>query len=231
MYKVLIVFLFTCTLAACKKKNNNGSSGNLVYQPVSANSEWNYVVTGTANGGSANSSYKLVSLGRDTMVGSRTYAVFSNSLGPNEYYNQSGSDYYRFARLAELNNQQVELLYLKDNLGQGQSWVETKVVTTNVAGAGSVQVTAKLTFTIAARDIDFVVNGTTFKNVIKLTTTPEFTAIFPPLPVPSVIPSTGTIEYYYARNVGLIYNKTVISIPLASVAVDTETKLSSYTIR
>ncbi|RYD73735.1 MAG: hypothetical protein EOP53_19540, partial [Sphingobacteriales bacterium] len=41
--------------------------------------------------------YRVTTTNRDTVAGSRTYRVFESTGGTNQYYNQSGADYYTFA--------------------------------------------------------------------------------------------------------------------------------------
>lgn len=222
MQKSLFIFLsviLVLTAGSCKKKK--GAVVDLGdYQPITTGSEWNYTVTGTGSG-----TYKITSTGRDTSVNGKTYKVMTNSAGPNEYYNKTGNDYFRFAKLAEFNNQSVELLYLNDNLAVNQTWVETKTINVNVTGFGNVPVTAVFTFTVAAKGISHTVNGVVFKDVIKITAVPVFSAFG------SVILNTSDLQYFYARKAGLINSKTILSIPLASVNANSETTLTSYTIK
>jgi hypothetical protein len=215
--------LFVVLCSGNCKKNTPPSAGDLGdYQPLTAGSEWNYTVTG----GAAAGTYKLTVLNRDSSVNGRSFRVFSNSAGPNEYYNKTGSDYFRFTAPAELNNQQIELLYLKDNLDKGQTWAETKTVRINFSGT-LVNVTAQFTYTIADKGIEHVVNGVTFKDVIRVTVVPVFSAFGSNIPVD---PSTS-IQYLYARKVGMINSKVLVKIPLASIDTNTETKIGSYTIK
>jgi hypothetical protein len=212
----------------CKKNNGENPPADLGdYQPMTETSEWNYIVTG----GTAPGPYKITATNKDTTVNGRSYRVMTNSTGSNEYYNKTGSDYYRFARLAEFNNQTLELLYLKDNLAKGLTWTETKSINVTLSPpVGTVPVTAKLTFTVAEKGIDHTVNTTVFKDVIKITAVPELTAIV--FGTPTVVPvASSDIQYYYARKVGLIQNKTAISIPTAGINTNTETKITSYIIK
>ncbi len=219
------IFIVLCS-GNCKK-NGGGTNPPAAdlgdYQPLTPGSEWNYTITGGPNAGS----YKLTVLNKDSSVNGRNFRVIGNSSGGNEYYNKTGNDYYRFAKLAELNNQPLELLYLKDNIDKGQTWVETKTINVNVSGFGLVPVTTQFTFSIADKGIEHVVNGVTFKDVIRVTVTPVFTAFGSNIPVD---PSTS-IQYFYARKVGLINNKIILKIPLASIDANTETKIGSYTIK
>ena len=207
---------------ACKKKSEPGPTGD--FQPMTSGSSWTYAVTGTSSG-----SFTVTATDRDTSVNSRTFRVFTNTAGPNKYYNKTGSDYPRFSRLAELNNQSVELLYLKDNLNKGQSWVEVKSANVPITGLGTVPVTARFTFTVTEKGISRTVNGTAFTDVLQITAVPEFSAVVSSVPV--TIPSTSNLQYFYARRVGLINSLTALEIPLASISSNTETRLTAYTIK
>jgi hypothetical protein len=203
----------------CKKSNTSGSTGD--YQPITAGSEWNYTVTGSNAG-----TYKVTMLNRDTIVNGKTYRVASNSASVNEYYAKIAGEYFRYNKLAELNNQTVELLYLKDQLAKGQSWTEVKSINASITGFGTVPITASFVFTIADKGISHVVNGVTFKDVIKVTAVPSFTALGSPIPVNSF-----DLQYFYARNVGLINSKTSLVINLAGINSTSETQIGSYTIK
>ncbi|MFZ9296630.1 MAG: hypothetical protein ACO259_10555, partial [Bacteroidia bacterium] len=189
-------------------------------QPLTVGSEWNYTVTGSNAG-----SYKVTILNRDTTINGKTYSVASNSASVNEYYAKFNGEYLRYNKFAELNNQTIELLYLKDKLAKGQTWTEVKTVNVTL-GSSSVPVTATLVFTVAEKGIDYVVNGTTFKNVIKITVSPSF-SIFGS----TQNPDSYDLQYYYAFNVGLIYSKTNIVLALAGINQSAETRIGSYTIK
>jgi hypothetical protein len=223
MQKTLLIcaaMVMILTAGSCKKKNSTPvDTGN--YQPITSGSEWNYTVTGTST-----AIYKLTATGIDTLINGRIYKIFFNSGGANEYYNKTGYDYYRYTKLAEFNNQPVELLYLNENLPKASTWVETKTVNVSVTGLGIVAVTAQFTFTVAEKGIDYMVNGVTFKDVIKITAVPSFTALGSPVPVAS-----SDLQYFYARNIGLINSKTSMNIPLASININTETRIGAYLIK
>jgi len=92
-------------------------------------------------------------------------------------------------------------------------------------GGIDVNVNAEVTIKIEEKDISYEVNGVTYKNVIHLSVKPEFKALLIP------IGNTSDIHYYYADNIGLIYNKTALKIPVANVDINKETKLTSYIIK
>ncbi len=219
--------LFICTLlfivlcaGNCKKPSTPDTSNTGDYQPLTVGSEWNYTVTGSNAG-----SYKVTILNRDTTINGKVYSVASNSAAVNEYYAKFNGEYLRYNKFAELNNQTIELLYLKDKLAKGQTWTEVKTVNITLGGS-TVPVTATLVFTVADKGIDYVVNGTTFKNVIKVTVAPSF-SIFGS----TQNPDSYDLQYYYAFNVGLIYSKTSIVMALAGINQNSETKIGAYSIK
>jgi hypothetical protein len=226
--------LFSCTIlsilllvASCKKPATTdppAETGD--YQPLTVGSQWNYTVTGSNAG-----SFTFSVINKDSTINGRTYKVMANTAGSNEYIHKSGGSYYRYNPVVELNNQVVELLYLKDNIAKGQTWTEVKTINVNITGFGSVPITATLVCTIAEKDIDYVVNAVTFKNVIKVTVVPSFVAQLPaPFGSTPINPDSYDLQYYYAKNVGLIYSKTSLVIALASVNSSSETKLGAYTV-
>ncbi|MBY0477954.1 MAG: hypothetical protein K2Q24_09940 [Chitinophagaceae bacterium] len=215
---ILCVAAFIILSAGNCKKNpgNQPPADQGDYQPLTIGSEWNYSTTGTTAAGPVNSLFKLTVLNKDTTVsGGKTYKVFSNSVGQNEYYNKSGNDYNRISFFAAL-PQPVEVLYLKDNLSLGGSWSEIENIT--ISGF---TVPVNLSFVVEKNKFDTTMDGTTYKDVIKVRLTPT-----------AGIPITSDISYYYARNVGLFYNKTTVVIPPpVSINVNTVTKLNSFTIK
>lgn len=214
--------LFICTAAFiilsagnCKK-NSGPAAPDGDYQPLTVGSEWNYTTTGTTGSGPVNSVFKLTVTNKDTVSGGKTYKVISNSIGQNEYYNKSGSDYFRISFFAAL-PQPVEVLYLKDNLAINGTWSEVETVT--VMGF---PVAVNLNFVVEKNKFDTTMDGTTYKDVIKIRLTPTVTGLT----------ITSDITYYYARKVGLFYNKTVTIIPApVSINVNTITKLNSSIIK
>ncbi|RXK60699.1 hypothetical protein ESA94_09560 [Lacibacter luteus] len=214
-----ILFIVLCA-GNCKKPGEPDNTPAGDYQPLTVGSEWNYTVTGSNAG-----SYKITILNRDTTINGKVYSVASNSASSNEYYAKFSGEYLRYNKFAELNNQTIELLYLKDKLAKGATWTEVKTVNVTLGGT-SVPVTATLVFTIADKGIDYVVNGVTFKNVIKVTVTPSF-SIFGS----TQNPDSHDLQYYYAFNVGLVYSKTSIVMALAGINHNSETKIGTYTIK
>lgn len=228
MQKNLLIFtllLMTLSAVNCKKNPDPTPPIATDYQPLTAGSEWNYTVTGTNAG-----TFKVTATSKDSVISGRTYKVFTNSGAANEYYYKSSGDYFRYNSIKELNNQLVEVLYLKDNLAKNQQWTETKTVNINVGPPlGTVPVTVQFVFTVSEKGIDHIVDGVTFKDVIKITAVPTFSVLV--LGTPTSVPSTSDLQYFYSKNVGLIYSKTILQIPSASINANSETKLGAYTIK
>jgi len=228
MQKNLLIFtllLITLSAVNCKKNTDTTPPVTTDYQPLTTGSEWNYTVTGTNAG-----TFKITATNKDSVISGRSYKVFTNSGAANEYYYKSSGDYFRYNSIKELNNQLVEVLYLKDNLAKGQTWTETKTVNINVGPPlGTVPGTVQFVFTVSEKGIDHIVDGVTFKDVIKITAVPTFSVLV--MGTPTSVPSTSDLQYFYSKNIGLIYSKTILAIPLASINASSETKLGAYTIK
>lgn len=214
-----ILFIVLCA-GNCKKPGSPNNTPTGDYQPLTVGNEWNYTVTGSNAG-----TYKVTILNRDTIINGKVYSVASNSASANEYYAKFSGEYLRYNKFAELNNQTIELLYLKDKLVKGATWTEIKTLNVTSGGA-SIPVTANLVFTIAEKGIDYVVNGVTFHNVIKVTVAPSFSIYGS-----TQNPDSYDLQYFYAYNIGLVYSKTSIVMTLAGINHNSETKIGAYTIK
>jgi len=214
MKQVVYFFLFAL-LSSCVKQEsdipNQDSKAN--YQPTKAGFIWNYRVTGTSN-----YIYTQKAEARDSVINNIPYRVFSNNKDPHEYHYKDGGNYYRYSFPPEFNYQPVSVLFLRDYLSAGEEWLEVE----SVAIGGLLNVDAEMTIKIAEKDISYTVNGINYQKVIHLVLTPVFKTLF------ITIPSTSDIHYYYADNIGLIYNKTTLQVPSANVNIDKEVKLVSY---
>lgn len=214
--------LFICTILSivlsagnCKKSStpDPGTTAS-TYQPTTTGSEWSYTTTGTTASGPVNTSFKLTATSKDSVSNGKTFRVFTNTAGANEYYNKSGTDYSRISVFAGL-PQPVEVLYLKSNLGAGATWSEVK----NVPGF---PVPVNLTYTVVKYNFDTSVNGLAFQDVIRIKVKPEISG----LPI-----EENDISYLFAKDIGMIYNKVVLRINMAAMNVNTETILKTFTIK
>lgn len=215
-FLLCLALYITLTSSDCNKTPSPDPTSNDTYQPTTTGSEWNYTTTGTTTSGPVNTAFKLTATGNDSSANGRTYRVFTNTAGANEYYNKSGNDYYRISTFAGFPTP-LEFLYLKENLSAGGTWSETKSVT--ISG---IPVTANVTYSIVGSKYDTTFDGRSYKDVIRIKVTPS---------IPGVSIENNDVYYLFAKNTGMIANKVRLKISLASIDINTETKLGAHTIK
>lgn len=216
MNKIFSLFIVLSLFASCKK---SGSGTAELYMNFNAGSTWNYQQVNTAPTPST-TNYTVTSTNRDTTIVGKKYHVFTNSGGGNQYYNNTGNDYFQFdsIKLATV-AQSIDRLYLKDNAALNSTWAQS--ISFNLSGV-PVPIPLTITNTITETGISKTVNNIVYANVIHVQTTLTSTLI----PAASL---TSTINTYYARKYGLIENSTVIALNFSGFMnnVNTTTKLMS----
>ncbi|MEO6489763.1 MAG: hypothetical protein ABIO04_07485 [Ferruginibacter sp.] len=224
MKKLLLgLLIYSLFIISCKNDNPDPSPGVDKFMSVTAGSTWNYSYTDN-NASANNYNYMLTSTDRDTSSAGKSYHVFSNSNGPNEYYNITGSDYFTL-QVFSLGTTDTTLtnLYLKDNVAAGTTWAQDYMI--DIGLPVNVTVTNKL----EAKGINLTVGATAYTNVIHIITTITSSTI-------ALIPGsslTTDIHYYYAPKVGLIQNDSKIDVDVPGIITqhtDTKTTLTSATI-
>lgn len=221
-YAWLLLLTLPLLAAQCNKETTPTPAAT-DYQPAKAGSTWTYDTKNNIN--STSGSFTLTATSKDSVFNGRTYRVVTNTAGANVYFAKSGSDYYQLAKFDAL-NQQLELLYLKDNLSVGASWEQN--VTISIPGVGNT--TVKLTNTVQANDISYTVNGKSYSKVVHVKTVMGNITI-PGLPT-AITPVTD-INTYYAAGIGRIYNRSKVNIVIPTqptINTDDETSLRTYTI-
>jgi len=216
------IFILSLALFSCKKDENNTPTPAEKFMSFTTGSTWQYTFTNNPSTTPVETNYTLTATANDSVANGRTYKIFTNSSGPNEYYNITGSDYYTFRKLPDLlGGTSIEVLYLKDNLGVNGTW--TQVVPINYSGF-PIQLT--LNNKIAEKGITKTVSGKTYNDVTKVTTTLSVSGL------PFSITLVSDIEYYYAPKVGQIENKTKIDLNFggSTTSVDQKTELENATI-
>ena len=211
-------------LAISCKKDSSTSPSAVKFMSLTTGSTWNFKLTNNPSSTSTPvTNYTLTATSRDSVANAKTYKIFTNSSGANEYYNITGSDYYTYRKLpAALGGASIEVLYLKDNAALNDTWSQTTPIT--VSGF-----TLNLTLTnkIAQKGITRTVNGIAYTDVIDVETALSVSGI----PLPYTL--TSDIHYYYAPKFGQIENKTKIDLTvtgLAPINFDQKTELQSATI-
>lgn len=220
MGRILLVAFITFLFIGCQKEvediiGGSGNSGggttgsNSDYQPVSANSEWDY--TSTANGSS-----HLVALGSDTLINGLKYYEFNNTAGgatERGYFSKVNGVYRTYAEFAPA-GQVIELVYLKDE-PVGSNWTNT--ITVN--GFSNYH-----KYTVSKRDMQHSVNGKNYNSVI------EVNYVFSvDDPLNGGIINIGDGKYYYAKGVGLI--EAYVGFSYMGISSSDTTRLVNYTIR
>jgi hypothetical protein len=216
----ILIFLFTVLVfSACQKEvgdllgtNGNGGGGGSSssdYQPVSANSEWNYSSTSAGN-------YTLKSLGSDTMVNGKKYYEFDN-ISPQGtsrgYISKSNGVYWQYGP-SPAGGGLLEQIYLKDS-PVGTSWTNT----ITISGFNNYH-----KYTVSARDVQRTVNGKTFNDVIELLYEMSLDD-----PLGGGVLNAGGGKQYFAKGVGPI--ESYFTVGFMGVNISDTTKVISYTIR
>lgn len=222
MKKHFPLFVFAILLLiACQKQADTEPASADNYQPTKAGTTWTYEVYDNKTA-SSKGSFTVKALGTDTLIEGRTFKIFSNSGGNNDYYNQTGIEFRQHANF-EAGTQKITLLYLKD-APQGTVWTETKTV--NFSGA-PFQVT--INYQILEKGISYSVPGGSlhFPNVIHVKATLGAITY-----VGGTIVPDSDFHYYYAKDLGRIFSHTKLKIsvpPFVNIDEDTETRLKSFT--
>jgi hypothetical protein len=203
----LLITCFSFLFTECQKNSDTPAQD---YSPLGAGSTWTY----TSSSGASN---KLTATNKDTVAGSHTYRVLTNSNGPNTYLGKSGSEYYRFGSLSSLGINNVEELYLKDNQDVNATWKLDQAF--NYPGI-PIPLTATLNYTIKSKGGTRTVSGKTFNNVIQVRLDISITGLG----------SIGGGDFYYASGVGMIENTISINV-VGQAPIAETTLLTSYEIK
>jgi hypothetical protein len=200
-------------LAACQKEIHGdivpgGTTSNSDYQPVTANSEWNYHSTTAGD-------YMVRSIGEDTMINGTKYYKFdniNNGTAVRFYVSKTNGIYHNYGFFPQA-AQQIDLVLLKDS-AVGTTW-------TNELPAGAVSSYHK--YTIAAKGQQRTVNGKAFSNVIEVN---YEMSIDNPLGGGTI--QAGTGKNYWAKGVGVI--ESFYNIGFFGINTSDTTRLVTYTI-
>ncbi|MCO6496150.1 MAG: hypothetical protein J5I50_00670 [Chitinophagaceae bacterium] len=216
-----VCFLLLLTVfSSCKKdtQKDNEPKPEVIYQNIKAGSTWTYSRLDNSDPANPNTSqFTITSTNRDTSINGRTYHIYDYSFGGHQYLSKLGTDYMRFDTLPAGLSNSIELLYLKDKSLVGTTWTQDFNVQVPDFPLGTVPITLQYEILdIGPR----TVNGKTYSDVIHVKTTIASNQ----LPVQNF---TNNIDSYYAPNVGLIENTTVMNIQFMNVErnVDMKTTL------
>lgn len=221
MKKMLLAFMaLSVAMVGCHKDDEDPAppDTNISYQPLTVGSTWSYKTKNNIS--SAESVYTLTVTSKDSSINSKNYKVFTRSDGANEYYYNTGDEYYQFGSIVNITGP-TELLYLASDVEAGGSWTEAKDVTIPGLGASNL----KVTYTVLDKLDSYTVEGKAYSDVIhvKLALS-DITLSGIPVPITS-----QDLNFYYAAGVGRIKQQIKIAITGLS-PVDNETSLTASTI-
>lgn len=187
------------------------------YMSFTPTSSWTYQEIDHTN--KDTSEYILTSTNRDTIVAARTYHVFTDSDSSNILYNITGNDYYTFSNLtASLGGKPIEMLYLKDSSAINTSWNQSYSI--SVSG---LPVVITLTNIIAEKNINKIINGITYPNVIHVNSKISATTLGIPVPDNTI---KNTIDYYFAKKYGMIQGIRKVSFALGAADENTDIEIN-----
>jgi hypothetical protein len=167
------------------------------YQPTKTGSTWTY--SGALN--------YTVTAKKDTVFNGKIWSIFRNSsASSNAFFRKENGDYYQYALTPS--NEVLNLLYLKDTVSVGTSWINDVVLNGTKT---------RYQYTLIAVGLNKTVGASPFTNVLQVH-----------LNVYVDVSNSGNYtlyskaEYYYAKDVGFIYS---------DLYVQGITQLSTYFIK
>ena len=220
--KTLFCGLILLSFISCKKSSSTAAEPDK-YMTTTATSSWNYQQTNNAGAAPVVTNYTITSTSRDTTINSKSYHIYSNSAGANQFYNITSHDYYQFDSLpGGLSGGNIERLYLKDDQAVGFSW--TQNLSVNIPGI-PIPIPVTLTNSITEKGISRTVNGVVYNDVIHVSTSIS-SALIPAANL------TSSINNYYARKYGQIESSTIVNLNFSGFVqnVNVQTKLMSATL-
>jgi len=172
------------------------------YFPRTAGSNWSYQYDGDPN-----DSLLVRAKAGTVTLGGNAYTVFeatdSAAGGFFEFgnYRRAGSDYHTYLDLGGYfgldNPQNVDYIFLKDNIAAGTGW-QTAPVNGTIGGT---PISIRIAFTIEQKDAAITVGGISYPNTIVVI---EKYEVYDGANWIDATEITGYFKSYYARNIGLI---------------------------
>lgn len=213
---ILVIF------AACKKDNGGEKPVDPIksYVNTEVGSTWLYHELDASTGSNIESDYSVTSLGKDTIIETKKYHIYSYSYGGNKYLHQSNTDYFEYDSLNGYLGNPVQRLYLKSNLSVNGAWSQSFSIPVTMG----ITINAKLNNQIKDKG-ERIVNGITYSDVIHV----KSTITSPDIPADKLI---SDIDSYFSPGYGLIENHTVINLDYMGISnhVDVLTTLQSATL-
>ena len=219
---ILIPFLLIILISSCSKSSSNTTAPPVQpYLDMNSGSSWQYESINNPGPGQDSSSFTLTATTNDTTIDGKSYQVFDNSNGANQYYYKTGDQYYTYEQLIDSStNVNIEDLYLQDNLGINGTWSQAVSIPTPLF---SIPIT--ITDSIVGKGISKTVYDSVYNNVIEVSMHISSSAI----PDTNLI---SNIHNYYAPGYGLIESDVQINLDyIETINVNTQTKIISASLK
>ncbi len=196
LFLIVLVIFFACKKPVIETINTNNTRDSLTYQPKVPGSKWTY--TRTALG--TNTTYNFTRLNYDSTAWGSVFPVFSSDIDPNQYIRQNGDKYYTILTGSTF---KPELLVLDVSKNVNESWI------------GGINGNDTYTYTIKEKNPTYVLDGFSFKNVIKVYT--ERTTLTGGT---TTVTLSGNV--FYAQGVGQIKLDGIVNVAGTNVPVSTK---------
>lgn len=203
----LLFFFISCA------KNNTTPNNNL-YLITTPGSTWQYRLTDTTNGVGVDTLITVTSSADDTLIGGKSYHMYTNSLSPlNDYARVDKNNYYSLGYsltlplpgIIQMSNPK-DLLYLKSDLNIGDSFIKLGTVYSKSDLNPQMSIIPiKTIYTIIEKNINKTVNNINYSNVIHVSSSSSSDFFAPNS-------SVNTGAFYYAKKIGLIESYTIFHI-------------------
>ncbi|HWZ03412.1 MAG TPA: hypothetical protein VNX40_07335 [Mucilaginibacter sp.] len=197
----LILAVAAILFSSCKKDSKKIPANSATYDsyfPLTASSTWKYLVT-EADG---SDTLTVILTGATTVINGKTYYAANSvyqKMGGSIGYFFGANHLYGSISSNQAVNLTIEFQFLNDNTAAGYSWISSPTENGLVNG-----VPARAVNTIKEVNISKTVGGKTFNNVIHTEVDLQYN-------YGAGYESSAVYEFYFAKEVGMIENLTVIS--------------------
>jgi len=205
-----------------------------LYLNTTPGSTWQYQLADTTNGVGVDTLVTFTSSAPDTIMGGKSYHIYTNSLSSlNDYVRVDKNNYYSLGYSLTLPlpgiiqiSQPKDVLYLKSDLNIGDSFIkyDTAYSKSDLNPEVSI-IPIKTIYTIIEKNINKTVKNINYSDVIHISSSSssDFFA-------PNSFVNTG--DFYYAKKIGLIESYTIFHIDYTlSFDQHFHTTLVSYDIK
>jgi len=173
----------------------------LDYLPTTTGSNWSYSNANLT--GNVSDTFYTFASGSNVTLNGNSYSLFKSTLGSEDsvYYRKSSGIYYSTLNLEDYFSTGgiKEVIILKDNVNVGSTWTD------GFSGTSSgISVSVNFDNIISEKAVAATVGALSFPDVIKVTTSVNQKILSQSVPL-------GNYERWFARGIGLIYQKTTLA--------------------